>query len=98
MTPDERAVVDFVLRWSPFEDEDEYILPGFGLTPEVFYRRVLTFATTPTGEIDTATRSLLRDICTSKLHRLTGRPHAGPTTMANRTDPSPLRATTKRIS
>ncbi|MGX7729577.1 DUF3263 domain-containing protein [Rhodococcus sp. 2H158] len=97
MTPDERAMVDFALRWSPFGDGDEYILPQFGLTPTAFYRRVFALATTSTDEIDTATSSLLRDICTSKLPRPTRRPHTAPTNTANRSDRPPLRATAERL-
>jgi len=95
MTPDERAMVDFVLRWSPFDDGDEYILPEFGLTPTVFYYRLLDFLTTPTDEIDVATCSLLRDICRAKVQRPIRRPHPA---AASRTDLSSLQATAKRLS
>jgi len=67
MTPDDRAMIDFVLRWSPSHDGDEYILPEFGLTPEVFYRRVLALSTVCSGEIDDTTSSLVRNICLAKL-------------------------------
>nr|AIU93820.1 hypothetical protein LRS1606.386 [Rhodococcus sp. NS1] len=67
MTPDERAMVDFVLRWSPFGDGDEYILPQFGLTPPEFYSRILALAATPTDEVDVTVRALLRQFCVSKL-------------------------------
>ncbi|MDO1481841.1 DUF3263 domain-containing protein [Rhodococcus ruber] len=98
MTPDDRAMLDFVLRWSPFDDGDEYILPEFGLTPTAFYDRVLALVTTPTDEIDVGTCARLRDICRSKLPRPARRTHADTTSTTHRTDHHPLRATAKNIS
>ncbi|QHG85525.1 DUF3263 domain-containing protein (plasmid) [Rhodococcus rhodochrous] len=95
MTPDERAMVDFVLRWSSFDDGDEYILPEFGLTPTTFYRRVLALLAAPTDELDISTCSLLRDICRAKVQRPIRRPHPA---AASRTDLSSLPATAKRLS
>ncbi|MCB8910586.1 DUF3263 domain-containing protein [Rhodococcus rhodochrous] len=84
MTPDERAMIDFVLRWSPFDDGDEYILPQFGLTPAAFYYRVRTLLTAPTDEIDLATCSLLREICRTKLSRPTPHPRLKTSSATNR--------------
>ncbi|MFC9556214.1 DUF3263 domain-containing protein [Rhodococcus sp. NPDC056960] len=98
MTPDDQAMLDFLLRWSPFDAGDEYILPEFGLTPEAFYRRVLTLVTDPTDEMDAGTRARLRDICKSKLLRSTRRTHVDTTSTTHRTDRHPLRKTAKNIS
>ncbi|MCB8914054.1 DUF3263 domain-containing protein [Rhodococcus rhodochrous] len=96
MTPDERAMVDFVLRWSSFDDGEEYILPEFGLTPTTFYRRVLALLAAPTDELDIATCSLLREICIAKLPGPTRRAHPGTTNTTNRTDLPSLPATAKK--
>jgi len=60
-------MLDFVLRWSSFDDGDEYILPEFGLTPAAFYRRVLSLITKESGGTNVATRASLRTFCLSKL-------------------------------
>ncbi|MGV9949639.1 DUF3263 domain-containing protein [Rhodococcus aetherivorans] len=70
MTSDERAMLAFVLRWSPFGGGDDYILPEFGLTPAAFYRRVLALLTLQSGGTDVATRAHLRQFCVSKLSQL----------------------------
>ncbi|MBP2214640.1 hypothetical protein JOJ87_004984 [Rhodococcus ruber] len=72
MRPDDRAMLAFAAKWSPFGGGDEHILPEFGLTPAVFYRRLLAMVTTtPTDEVDFATRTFLRQFCVSKLSRST---------------------------
>lgn len=72
MRPDDRAMLAFAAKWSPFGGGYEHILPEFGLTPAVFYRRLLAMVTTtPTDEVDFATRTFLRQFCVSKLSRST---------------------------
>jgi len=98
MTPDERAMVDFVLRWSPYADGDEYILPQFGLTPAAFYRRVLALLAAPTDEIDISTCSSVREICRAKLPGPTRHARTATTNTTNRTDLPSLPATAKKNS
>ncbi len=98
MTPDDRAMVDFVLRWSSFDDGDEYILPEFGLTPTMFYRRVLALLAVPTDELDISTCSLLREICMAKLPGPTRRARTGTTNTTNRTAFPHRPATAKKTS
>ena len=81
MTPDEQAMVDFVLRWSSFDDGDEYILPEFGLTPTAFYRRVLNLITKESGGTDVATCASLRTFCLSKLSQLPSLAHPLPSSV-----------------
>lgn len=99
MTLNERAMLDFALRWSPFgNDGDEYILPEFGLTPATFYQRVLTLVTTGTVRIDAATCSLLERICLDKLSRPTRLSLVGATSAVERVNHHPRRATARKIS
>nr|WP_206024149.1 DUF3263 domain-containing protein [Rhodococcus sp. 14C212] len=60
----------FAAKWSPFGGGDEYILPEFGLTPAIFYQRVLDLVTnTPTNDVDFATRNRLQKFCALELSR-----------------------------
>ncbi|MFF2111769.1 DUF3263 domain-containing protein [Rhodococcus koreensis] len=70
MTPEDQAMLAFATKWSRFGGGDEYILPEFGITPVVFYQRLLTMVTsTLINDVDFATRTYLRDFCSSKLAR-----------------------------
>ncbi|GCE44574.1 hypothetical protein Rhow_008995 [Rhodococcus wratislaviensis] len=70
MTRDDQAMLAFATRWSRFGGGDEYILPEFGITPDVFYQRLLTMAkSTLINDVDFATRTYLMDFCASKLAR-----------------------------
>lgn len=68
MTRDDRAMLAFATKWSRFGGGDEYILPEFGVTPSVFYQRLLTMVTsTLTDELDFPTRQYLREFCSFKI-------------------------------
>ncbi|OUS82744.1 DUF3263 domain-containing protein [Rhodococcus sp. NCIMB 12038] len=68
MTQDTRAMLAFATKWSRFGGGDEYILPEFGITPAVFYQRILSMVTTTLiDEVDFATRTHLREFCSLKL-------------------------------
>nr|WP_271213203.1 DUF3263 domain-containing protein [Rhodococcus wratislaviensis]GLK40218.1 hypothetical protein GCM10017611_70910 [Rhodococcus wratislaviensis] len=70
MTRDDQAMVAFATKWSRFGGGDEYILPEFGITPVVFYQRLLAMVTsTLINDVDFATRTYLMDFCSSKLTR-----------------------------
>ncbi|WP_213577431.1 DUF3263 domain-containing protein [Rhodococcus sp. USK13] len=70
MTRDDQAMLAFAAKWSRFGGGDEYILPEFGITPQVFYQRLLTMVTsTLINDVDFSTRTYLRDFCSSKLAR-----------------------------
>src|SRR5690606_14765305 len=72
MSPDDRTMLAFAVKWSPFGGGDEYILPEFGLTTAVFYQRPLAMVTTTLlDEVDFATRTFLRQFCVSKLSHAT---------------------------
>lgn len=74
MTRDNQAMVAFATKWSRFGGGDEFILPEFGITPAVFYQRLLAMVTsTLINEIDFPTRMYLMDFCSSKLGRPTAR-------------------------
>ncbi|MFD7008464.1 DUF3263 domain-containing protein [Rhodococcus jostii] len=77
MTRDTRAMVAFATRWSRFGGGDEYILPEFGITPVVFYQRLLAMVTTTlVNEVDFATRRHLREFCSRKLGQSSATPVA----------------------
>ncbi|KOS53215.1 hypothetical protein [Rhodococcus rhodochrous] len=77
MNPDDHALLAFAAKWSPFGGGDEHILPEFGLTPAIFYQRVLDLVTkTPTNDVDFATRNHLQKFCSLKLSRID--PHSRP--------------------
>ncbi|AWK76157.1 hypothetical protein CBI38_32120 (plasmid) [Rhodococcus oxybenzonivorans] len=64
----DKALLDYTTRWCNFGGGDEDIFTEFGLTPEVFYRRVLAlleqrFVT----ELEFPARQYLRAYCTEKL-------------------------------
>ncbi|QSE87333.1 DUF3263 domain-containing protein (plasmid) [Rhodococcus pseudokoreensis] len=70
MTRDDQAMLAFATKWSRFGGGDEYILPEFGITPSVFYQRILAMVTsTLINDVDFPTRTYLRDFCSSKLTR-----------------------------
>ncbi len=69
-TRDDKAMLAFATKWSRFGGGDEYILLEFGITPVVFYKRLLTMVTpTLINDVDFATRTYSRDFCSSKLAR-----------------------------
>ncbi|RYF51514.1 MAG: DUF3263 domain-containing protein [Comamonadaceae bacterium] len=68
MTRDEQEMLAFARKWLPFGGGEEHILPEFGLTPVVFYQRLLAMVTkTRANEVDFATRRHLREFCLLKL-------------------------------
>jgi hypothetical protein len=68
MTRDDHAMLAFATKWSRFGGGDEYILPEFGLTPSVFYQRILAMVTTTLiNEVDFSTRQYLREYCSLKI-------------------------------
>ncbi|QYA99836.1 DUF3263 domain-containing protein (plasmid) [Rhodococcus sp. USK10] len=68
MTRDTHAMLAFATKWSRFGGGDEYILPEFGITPTVFYQRILAMVTsTLINEVDFATRTHLREFCSHKI-------------------------------
>ncbi|PQP25197.1 DUF3263 domain-containing protein [Rhodococcus opacus] len=70
MTRDDQAMLVFATRWCRFGGGDEYILPEFGITPQVFYQRLLAMVTsTVINEVDFSTRTYLMDFCSGKLAR-----------------------------
>lgn len=67
MTPNERSILEFAVRWHCF-DGDEYILPTFGITPAVFYQRVLWLLNDGKAHgLDVRTYQLVRHLCHRKL-------------------------------
>ncbi|MGW1743981.1 DUF3263 domain-containing protein [Nocardia sp. NPDC001965] len=67
MTPNERSILEFAVRWHRF-DGDEYILPTFGITPAVFYQRVLWLLNTGKAHgLDVRTYQLVQQLCHRKL-------------------------------
>lgn len=46
LTPDDREMIAYALRWLPFGSGDEYIFPQFGITPAVFYHRIVLLIVT----------------------------------------------------
>ncbi|WP_067902036.1 DUF3263 domain-containing protein [Nocardia vaccinii] len=70
MTADELAMLEFAAKWYRFGGGDEFIFPEFGVTPAVFYQRVLRLVESTTSNIVTPqTRIRLRQFCTGKLSR-----------------------------
>ena len=70
MTRDDQAMLAFATKWSRFGGGDEYILPEFGITPVVFYQRLLAMVTsTLINDVDFSTRTYWMDFCSSKLAR-----------------------------
>ena len=70
MTRDDQEMLAFATKWSSFGGGDEYILPEFGITPVVFYQRLLVMVTsTLINDVDFSTRTYLMDFCSSKLAR-----------------------------
>jgi hypothetical protein len=68
MTRDDQAMLAFATKWSRFGGGDEYILPEFGITPVVFYKRILAMVTsTLINEVDFSTRQYLREFCSLKI-------------------------------
>lgn len=73
MTQDDQAMLTFALKWYRFGGGDEYIFPEFGITPRVFYQRVLALATYTSDGVDGRTRKALIGFCSSKLGRAAAR-------------------------
>ena len=70
MTREDQAMLAFATKWSRFGGGDEYILTEFGITPVVFYQRLLAMVTsTLINDVDFSTRTYLMDFCASKLAR-----------------------------
>lgn len=64
----DRAMIGYAVRWLPFESGDEYIFPEFGITPAVFYHRIVMFiAAGHVNFLDSYTREELRTFCTRKI-------------------------------
>ncbi|WP_063130983.1 hypothetical protein [Nocardia fusca] len=71
MTPHERSMVEFVVKWYRFGNGDEYILPAFGIAPGIFYQRVLWLLDTDKDHyLDSRTEQQLREFCMRKLSLL----------------------------
>lgn len=71
LTVDDRAMILYAVRWLPFGSGDEYIFPEFGITPAVFYHKiVLLIAAGCVNFLDSCTRDELRTFCTRKIARL----------------------------
>ncbi|UGT61830.1 hypothetical protein [Nocardia asteroides] len=68
MTPNEDSMLEFATRWHRFDGGDEYILPTFGVTPPVFYQRVLWLLNTRKDHgLDQPLARLVRQLCYRKL-------------------------------
>ncbi|WP_174187280.1 DUF3263 domain-containing protein [Nocardia barduliensis] len=88
MTPNERSILEFAERWHRFDGGDEYILPTFGITPAVFYQRVLRLLIVGNSNgMDMPTCELLRQLCYRKLALL--RPERTPINGALKLPASP---------
>lgn len=61
--------VDFALRWEPFGGGDDYILPEFGVSPAVFYRRLLNDLDRTPPSVTSFESEKLTRLCNDKLRR-----------------------------
>ncbi|MCX5042372.1 hypothetical protein OG921_04125 [Aldersonia sp. NBC_00410] len=71
-------MLEFATRWHQFDGGDEYILPTFGITPPVFYQRVLWLVNTSKDHgLDQPICRLVRQLCYRKLalKQPEGNPH-----------------------
>lgn len=70
-TAHHRAMIFHALTWLPFGSGDEYIFPEFGVTPAVFYHKIVLLITAGHANfVDSHTREELRDFCGRKIARL----------------------------
>jgi hypothetical protein len=64
-------MVEFAIRWGPFDQGDEYILPEFGIAPSTFYRRVLALVREgPASAMGGFDRDRVISLCLAKLAAL----------------------------
>ena len=78
MNAHERAMVNFAIRWSPFDGGEQYIFTEFGVSVPTFYRRVLTLAESRTTTyLDSADKENLRAYCKCKLSHYGAEPTSG---------------------
>ncbi|UZG60287.1 hypothetical protein [Rhodococcus opacus] len=62
----DQALLDYAIRWCTYGGGDEHIFPEFGLTPEAFYRRVLTIVERR-AKLDFAAKRYLLAYCSEKI-------------------------------
>ncbi|MBB4133996.1 hypothetical protein [Gordonia humi] len=61
----------WAIKWLPFETGDEYIFPDFGVTPAVFYHRiVMLISMGAANHIEPGLRMRLCKQCSDKIARL----------------------------
>nr|MDV2477096.1 DUF3263 domain-containing protein [Rhodococcus zopfii] len=61
-------ILEFAVRWAPYNGGDDEILPTFGLSIPEYYRRLVALLETPeAGSIDRRTREHLRIRCGRRL-------------------------------
>ncbi|WP_228001427.1 DUF3263 domain-containing protein [Nocardia australiensis] len=90
MTPDEHSMLEFATRWHRFDGGDEYIRPTFGITPPVFYQRLLWLLNTSTDHgLDQPTCRLVRQLC------FASSPCTNPRTTSTQRDAEPTPPTSK---
>lgn len=64
----EHEMLSFVIRWEPYGDGDEYILPEFGIEPVLFYRRILALLRSRhEHRIAADLQERLSDLCVRKI-------------------------------
>ncbi|QTI71592.1 hypothetical protein J6U32_09225 [Gordonia polyisoprenivorans] len=69
-------MIRYAVSWLPFGSGDEYIFPEFGITPAVFYHRIVLFiAAGYVDFLDSYTRDELRTFCTRKIALSKGESH-----------------------
>lgn len=66
MDPYDQALLEHTMRWCNYGGGEELIFPEFGLTPEMFYRRVLTVVDSR-SELEFPAKQYLRAYCTEKV-------------------------------
>ncbi|MCJ0949979.1 hypothetical protein MTX37_29075 [Rhodococcus sp. ARC_M8] len=64
---DER-LINYALRWAPYGGGDEDILPEFGLSPAIYYRRLRSLLqVVDHSRLNVDNLQLLIDLCESKI-------------------------------
>ncbi|MFE3002602.1 hypothetical protein ACFXG4_47510 [Nocardia sp. NPDC059246] len=68
----EQELLLFAARWAPYGGGEEFILPQFGISPSLFYRRVLA-ALRPVRDhrLTPEMQQQLTEFCTKKIEKLT---------------------------
>ncbi|MFE3280301.1 hypothetical protein [Nocardia sp. NPDC059239] len=67
----ERELLAFAVRWVPYGGGDEFILPHFGISPSLFYRRVLAVLRPGRDHrLSPEEQRRLADFCQRKIHKL----------------------------